>query len=159
MIKGRVLLIVAIVGGLLLMSQKSGYAALLETRGAEYKPHFEKWEKIFSMPQGLLSRVAYQESRFDPAAHNVGSNAQGMMQIVPRWHPEAKPYDPIHSIEYAARYLVRLHGRFGSWHKALAAYNWGQGNLSKYGMDNLPKETRNYVAEITRDIYLTRDFA
>ena len=52
----------------------------------------------------------------------------------------------------AARYLTDLKRKFGSIEKALAAYNWGAGNLQKdlkrHGNQwfaYLPDETRNYV--------------
>ena len=36
----------------------------------------------------------------------------------------------------------------GDLDHALAAYNWGQGNVDRHGLDNMPQETRNYVAKI-----------
>ena len=32
--------------------------------------------------------------------------------------------------------------------KAIAAYNWGPGNVARKGMDNMPMETRNYVNKV-----------
>jgi len=52
-------------------------------------------------------------------------------------------------------YLAQLYNQFGSWDLALAAYDWGPGNLSKavatYGsswLAHAPAETQNYVATI-----------
>jgi len=84
-----------------------------------------------------------------------------MMQIVPKWHPgvNVTDLDPRDDIVYAGKYMRENHDRFGTWSKALAAYNWGPGNLSKaiteHGdtwLDRAPQETRNYVANITRDV-------
>lgn len=36
----------------------------------------------------------------------------------------------------------------GDYEKALSAYNWGPGNLSKKGMEARPKETREYSTKI-----------
>jgi len=101
---------------------------------------------------GLLLRVAQQESGFDPKAYNSRTTASGMMQIVPKWHPGVDPFDPAQAVPYAAKYLSTLHNQFGTWKLALAAYNWGPGNLKKYGIDNAPTETRNYYTEILADV-------
>ena len=106
------------------------------------------------LPSNLLGSLLQQESQFNPKAESpVG--ARGIAQIVPKWHPTAKPDDPQSSIDYAAGYLNRLYSRFGDWNKALAAYNWGQGNVSaairKHGdkwLDHAPEETRNYVTKL-----------
>lgn len=127
--------------------------------GQKYAVHFFDAEAMYNLPVGLLGRVAYQESRFrdDVITGKVKSSAGavGLMQIVPRWHPDVDPLDPIASIDYAARYLKKMYERFGSWELALAAYNWGPGNLSRKGLSYAPTETRNYIAEIGRDVVLT----
>jgi hypothetical protein len=52
-------------------------------------------------------------------------------------------------------YMTDLFKQFGSAQKALAAYNWGPGNLKrtidKHGDDwmaHIPKSTRDYVSKI-----------
>lgn len=112
-----------------------------------------------NLPAGLLARVAYQESRFRPdiisGQVQSSAGAQGLMQIVPRWHPNVDPLDPFESIDYAADYLKRLFKKYKNWSDALAAYNWGQGNLDRYKRGELltmPTETKNYIREITGDV-------
>lgn len=129
------------------------------SNGKEYEPIFERESARYGLPAGLLSRVAYQESRYIAFAHNRQSDAQGIMQIVPKWHPDVKnPKDPNEAIPYAAKYLAYLYRQFGRWSYALAAYNWGMGNLKNkalpYGKDwlkHLPTETYNYVTAICKD--------
>lgn len=108
------------------------------------------------LPPDLLARVAYQESRFRDDIVNgkvtSAAGAQGIMQIVPRWHPTINPLDVPAAIDYAARYLRQLYQQFGLWSLALAAYNYGPGNVSKVPRDQWPVETRNYVADITGDL-------
>lgn len=116
------------------------------------------------LPHDLLARLLWQESRYREDIINgsvvSSAGAQGIAQIVPRWHPNVNPLDPFASIDYAARYLRDLRRQTGSWPLALAAYNWGIGNLNnaltKYGRQNVlayaPKETRNYVTEIAADV-------
>ncbi len=69
--------------------------------------------------------------------------------------------DVLQSTDAALDYLQRLHNQFGSWELALAAYNWGAGNIAKAQKRNLaaglptdyesltmPKETRMYVPKL-----------
>jgi len=69
--------------------------------------------------------------------------------------------DVLQSTDAALDYLQRLYSQFGSWELALAAYNWGAGNISKaqkrniaaglpidYESLTMPKETRNYVPKL-----------
>jgi soluble lytic murein transglycosylase-like protein len=116
------------------------------------------------LPAGLLEAVAYRESRFRQEIIDgrlrSSAGAVGIMQIIPRWHPElgeSGALDPARAIPYAANYLRTLRDRFGSWRLALAAYNWGQGNLERKDLadgivgNDWPAETRAYVDEITRN--------
>lgn len=124
-----------------------------------YDAKFKEAGEAYGVPPQILSRVAFQESSFNPNAYNR-SGATGLMQIVPRWHPSVKnPNDPNEAIPYSASYLSRLKRQFGTWDKALAAYNWGEGNLQKsinrHGDDwrnHLPAETANYVTDIGGDV-------
>lgn len=133
-------------------------------RGEKYAELFRFVEFETEIPPGLLARLAQQESFFNPDATNP-SGAQGMMQIIPRWHPGVNPMDPNEAIPYAGKFLRQQFERFGTWRAALAAYNWGPGNvnaaLRKHGgnidavlgdVTLVPKETRNYVAQITSDV-------
>ncbi len=108
------------------------------------------------IPWRLLARVLEQESGYrEPVIQceeTSSAGALGIAQIIPRWHPEAEPCDPHQAIRYAAGYLSRLHERYGSWAPALAAYNWGPGNVDQKGMANAPRETKDYVNEILSDV-------
>lgn len=130
---------------------------LMSGRGEAYKELFDSAERMHGLPRFMLARQAWQESRYKATAHNQGSDAQGIMQIVPKWHPGVDPFDPVEAIPYAAKYDRELRDRFGSWRLALAAYNWGPGNVSawlKKGGDwsKLPKESRDYHSDILADI-------
>lgn len=125
-------------------------------RGEKYLPLLNAAEDRHGIPRDLLVRLAYQESRFreDIITGKTVSpaGALGIMQIVPKWHPTAQPLNVPAAIDYAGRYLRQLYNRFGSWTLALAAYNAGQGNVSKYGNQVPPfGETQNYVAQIMGD--------
>lgn len=124
--------------------------------GEPYREIIETAERRYNLPSGLLARLLWKESRFRPDAVNASSGAQGIAQIVPRWHPGVDPFDPREAIPYAAGYLRENFNRFGSWDKALAAYNWGPTNvagavarLDNAWTDALPRETRDYVTDIT----------
>ncbi len=138
----------------------------LPKSGEPYKLAIAAAELRNGVPHNLLARLLWQESHFRPeiiSGELVSSaGAVGIAQIVPRWHPNVNPRDPFASIDYAASYLRDLRRRFGAWELALAAYNWGLGNLGAaikmYGAGvvlehaSTPKETRDYVAQITRDV-------
>lgn len=126
-------------------------------RGSEYQSTFDTVSAAQGIPPGLLARQAFQESRFRTdiisGATVSSAGAIGIMQIVPRWHPDVNPYDPIESINYAAQFLRRLYDKFNTWPLALAAYNWGEGNLAKHtDPTTWPAETQAYVSQITSDV-------
>lgn len=123
------------------------------------KPTFDQASATYGLPENLLARVAYQESHFRQdiiSGKTVSSaGAVGIMQLVPKWHPNVNPLDPFDAIPYAARYLRQLFNQFGSWELALAAYNWGPGNLKKDLTGKAwPQETINYVNDIAGDVGL-----
>lgn len=112
-----------------------------------YGAVFVAAEAQFLLPKYLLVEVARKESNFKCDAFNK-SGASGIMQIIPKWHPNVDPWVPQQAIPYAAGYLSLLYMQFGTWGEALAAYNWGPTNLKKYGFDRLPLETSDYVSTI-----------
>jgi len=157
----RALFWVLIAGGITMALTSATIAArkwFTPVEGAAFDPYFDAADKRSDLPPGMTSRVAYQESRYNPQASNP-SGAKGIMQIIPRWHPNVDVWDPIDSIFYGAGYLRENYNRFNDWAKALAAYNWGPGNVNKairnYGdnwLANAPAETRNYVRDVTADL-------
>ncbi len=94
-----------------------------------------------------------QESGFSIGARSsVG--AFGLTQIMPDTAKGLGIYpayydDPMLQLEGGARYFLTQLNAFGSVHLALAAYNAGPGNVSKYGGIPPFKETQDYVARIT----------
>ena len=102
---------------------------------------------------GLIRSVIRTESAFDPRAVSpVG--AQGLMQLMPGTAAElgvTDPFDPEQNIMAGTRYLRQLLDRYdGDLDHALAAYNWGMGNVDRHGLDRLPEETRNYLDRVKR---------
>jgi len=114
-------------------------------------------ESKYGLPSGLLGRLADTESNFNPNAKNK-SGASGMFQFMP---DTAKgfgidPFNVDQSADAAGKMLSSSLKQYGGdWNKALAAYNWGSGNLAKaikqYGanwLDHAPTETKNYIKKI-----------
>lgn len=109
----------------------------------------------------LAIEVATQESNLNPDAVS-GAGAMGLFQLMPATAAEMgvdDPFDPLQNIDGGVRYLAQQLNRFGALDLALAAYNWGPGNLSKalaaYSGDwfhYAPRETQNYVTEILGNI-------
>jgi len=122
----------------------------------KYGPLLNATEDKYGIPRDLLFRLAYQESHFrsDIIDGSTASpaGAQGIMQIVPAYHPGVNPLDPAAAIDYAGNFLVSLYHQFGSWALALAAYNAGPGNVRKYNGIPPFAETQAYVSNILSDV-------
>lgn len=133
------------------------YAIAIALPGnAEYVDYIAALERASGMPEGILTRLAWQECRFRPdiiSGERVSSaGAKGMWQLIPMHWRYVDPLDWRAAGDYAADMLQRLYNRFGTWALALAAYNWGEGNLANKGIGAAPAETRNYYAQILADI-------
>jgi soluble lytic murein transglycosylase-like protein len=109
----------------------------------------------YNVPPDLAIAVAQQESGGNPAAVSP-AGAQGVMQLMPDTAASlgvTDPFDPAQNIDGGVRYLSQLLAQFGgNAQLALAAYNWGPGNVSANGFSNWPAETSNYVSSIMNQI-------
>jgi hypothetical protein len=124
---------------------------------AQYADAIAAAEAACGCPQYMLARQLWQESRYRADAYNAISGARGIAQFLPataaEWGVDVN--DPLSSIAGMGRYMNWLYKQTGNWRDALAAYNWGIGNLRKKGIANAPTETRNYYAQILGDIGAT----
>ncbi|HHG0531369.1 TPA: transglycosylase SLT domain-containing protein [Klebsiella pneumoniae] len=116
-------------------------------------PIMGKLEAMYNLPAGLLRSVALTESGGNQFAIS-GAGAQGLFQFMPGTARDMglrgnDVFDPVKSAEAAARYLsMLLQKNGGDLNKALASYNWGIGNVQKYGMALMPQETRQYIPKV-----------
>ncbi len=116
-----------------------------------------------------LALLPFVESAFNPKAVSP-AKAAGMWQFMPAtgksFNLKQNMFldergDIIKSTRAALEYLQRLHYQFDDWPLALAAYNWGEGSVSRaiqknqnanlttnYFSLSMPKETRNYVPKL-----------
>jgi soluble lytic murein transglycosylase-like protein len=128
--------------------------ALLNAAAAEY-----------NVPPALAIAVANQESggnQFNSEGGVLTSSAGalGVMQLMPATAAGlgVDPTDTAQNVDGGVRYLSQLLNQFdGNQQLALAAYNWGPGNVQKNGMSNWPAETMNYVSSILASIGSTFD--
>jgi len=148
-------------------NSQAGHAHLARSleRAGKYKDMIQQILREEGVPQDLIY-LAVAESGFQPQALNTHSGAGGMWQFMPfrgayglernGWVDER--FDPEKSSRAYARYVKTLYNQFGDWYLALAAYNWGPGNVQRavmktgyadfwelYRRNNLPGETKNYV--------------
>lgn len=125
---------------------------------AQYAPLVAAAEQKHGIPAGLLERLLYQESRYreDIISGRVKSpaGALGIAQFMPATAAElgVNPLDPAQAIDGAGLYLRRLYNSLGDWKLALAAYNWGIGNVRRKGLAAAPLETRLYYSQILSSV-------
>ena len=126
------------------------------------KESFNRLEGENALPHGILASVARTESGFNPNAISP-AGAKGEFQFMDataRTYGVANPFDPNQSSAGAAKYLRKLMDEFhGDIEKALAGYNWGEGNVEKdiaqYGANwkaHLPRETQEYIEKVGRGV-------
>jgi len=115
---------------------------------------------------GLIDRLAKQhgvnpklvhalvkvESNYEPRAVSA-KGAMGLMQLMPataRQYAVDDPFDPVQNLGAGLQHLRGLLDRFGKGREslALAAYNAGEGAVSRYGGIPPFRETQNYVRRI-----------
>lgn len=107
-------------------------------------------ERRYGLSSGLLSGVMARESQ-GIEGRTSAAGATGLFQFMPATARRfgIDPNDPRQAAAGAARYLSMLKRMFGGDERmALAAYNWGEGNLKRKGMRNAPRETRDYVPAV-----------
>lgn len=119
---------------------------------------FDRLEQRYSLPPGILDRMWKQESsrgkRMIGPVTRSGERAQGhfqWMRASAQDYDVKDPFDLEQSATGTSRYLQRMLRKYGGdIQKATASYNWGPGNLDRYGLGRAPKETRDYVANVAQ---------
>ncbi len=144
-------------------------------RSGKYRPHMVSELEKAGLPVEL-SWLPLIESGFNTYALSP-ARALGLWQFIPstgaRFGLKRDKYiderlDPEKSTKAAIAYLKELHGLFGDWTTALAAYNCGEGRvmsvIRKQKMDTLdnfwdmhnllPRETARYVPKFMAALYI-----
>ena len=144
------------------------YMQRMTERSSKYLFHIVEELELRGMPTEL-ALLPYIESAFNPQAVS-SAKAAGMWQFMPAtgsyfdlkqnaFRDDRR--DVLASTRAALDYLQKLYGMFGDWHLALAAYNWGEGNVARaiarnekaglatgYTDITMPNETRLYVPKL-----------
>jgi membrane-bound lytic murein transglycosylase D len=147
---------------------RPSYIGRMTERSSKYLYHVVEELERRNMPTEL-ALLPFIESAFNPQAVS-GAKAAGMWQFMPAtgkyfslkqnvFRDDRR--DVLASTRAALDYLKKLHGMFGDWHLALAAYNWGEGSVGRaiaknqreglptdYASLTMPDETRNYVPKL-----------
>ncbi len=116
-----------------------------------YQRTIQVYSRIYDVDEELVHAIVRQESCFNEGAHSrVG--AIGLMQLMPYTALSVRindPWNPEHNIQGGIKYIAQMLKRFkGNPKLAIAAYNAGPGNVSKYNGVPPFKETRNYVKKV-----------
>ena len=127
-----------------------------EKKSASSVPNIEEFIQkaavVHDIDPKLVRSVIQAESNFDASACSP-KGAMGLMQLMPGTAKELgvnNPYDPEENIMGGAQYLKKLLNRYnGNVSLALAAYNWGMGNLETRPA-RMPEETKNYIKQVTK---------
>lgn len=108
--------------------------------------------KKYSVDEKLIHAVVKAESDFNTRSVS-GKGAMGLMQLMPETARELgvkNPFNVSENIMGGTRYLRQLLDRYdGDVNAALAAYNWGMGNVER-NHGRLPEETKTYIARVNR---------
>lgn len=149
-------------------ASRPDYIQRMTDRSRKYLFHIVEELERRNMPTEL-ALLPFIESAFNPQAVS-SARAAGMWQFMPATGKDFDlkqnvfrddRRDVLASTRAALDYLQKLHGMFGDWHLALAAYNWGEGSVGRairtnqakgfgttYTELNMPNETRNYVPKL-----------
>jgi len=149
-------------------ASRPDYIQRMTERSSKYLFHIVEELERRNMPTEL-ALLPYIESAFNPQAVS-SAKAAGMWQFMPAtgkyfdlkqnaFRDDRR--DVLASTRAALDYLQKLHGMFGDWHLALAAYNWGEGSVGRAIARNrkdglgttymdlrMPDETRLYVPKL-----------
>lgn len=161
-------------------SSRPDYIFRMTQRSNKYMFHIVEELERRNMPTEL-ALLPFVESAFNPQAVS-SAKAAGMWQFMPATGKDFElkqnafrddRRDVLASTRAALDYLQKLYGMFGDWHLALAAYNWGEGSVSRaiaknqraglgtaYTDLNMPMETRFYVPKLQaiKNIVTAPDF-
>jgi len=150
------------------LAARPDYVNRSMTRSSRYLFYIVQEVNARNMPTEI-ALLPFVESAFVTNAKS-SAKAVGLWQFMPATGKDFRltqnvfrdeRRDVVQSTDAALDYLQRLFNQFGSWELALAAYNWGAGNISKaqkrnaaaglptdYESLTLPRETRNYVPKL-----------
>jgi hypothetical protein len=128
--------------------------ALQKTEAIKSQTHIDNIidhaSKKYHVDPVLIKAVIRAESNFD-ATCTSSKGAMGLMQLMPETAKELgvkNCYSPVENIMAGTCYLKKLLDRYdGNTPLALAAYNWGMGNVERHP-EELPQETQTYIARV-----------
>jgi soluble lytic murein transglycosylase-like protein len=110
----------------------------------------EKTARNYDVNPALVKSVISVESAYDPSAVSW-KGAQGLMQLMPataRRFGVSNAFDVQQNVEGGVRYLRFLQDTFKDDRLAIAAYNAGEGAVTKYNGVPPYRETLDYVNKV-----------
>ncbi len=130
----------------------------MPTPPARIREIVEEKSRLHGLDPLLVHSVIRAESNYNPYAISP-KGAEGLMQLIPSTASRfgvRDAFDPEQNIEGGVRYLKYLQSLFSDERLVLAAYNAGEGAVSKYGWIPPYAETQDYVYKVGRYYGLAR---
>lgn len=131
--------------------------SILPTDDVAHLPFYDEIKKAstrYDIPMNIIAGIIKQESDFNPKCTGRAGE-YGLMQILPSTAAmlglTKNQYDPTLNIDAGTKFIRDMYKQFPSWDLALAAYNWGPGNLKRNNMDySKSKQVSAYVANVLK---------
>jgi len=170
LLAGAVVLAGLATGGVVTVNYLTA-AWMASSNAQKWAPVLAQAEQAYGLPDGLLARMAYQESGFKQSVidgtESSSAGALGILQLEPQYFDSVVrpiPFtdqDTSDQITQAAAQMAHLYTQLlpiaratgqNPWALALAGYNAGAGAVQQYAGVPPYMQTQNYVTAVLADV-------
>ncbi len=133
-------------------STSGNFIDRVSDRIGQYQSIISEAAQKYGVDENLIKGIITAESAGKSTAQS-GVGAKGLMQLMDGTAKSlgvTNSFDPEQNIMAGTQYIKQQIDKFGSVDLALAAYNAGPGNVSKYNGIPPFKETQNYVQKVKK---------
>lgn len=141
------------------LNNTTATSTLAKSNDERIEAAIKEASKKYGVEEGLIRAIIKVESNFNPQAKS-SAGAMGLMQLMPgnvKAYGITDPYNIEQNIDAGTNHIKDYLKKYsGNLEMALAAYNFGPGNMNKRGISSendfykLPTETKNYLTKIKK---------